>query len=212
MASHHHCQNHVSAPTIFTTTTAPCFCFSHCSTQPHHHPISPPQLSSDPLLQSLVSLLQQQQQQQLQHHRSHLFSPCLNEPSSHKKNYHQKSNIHFQQEDDPQQTHFVLSSLLQRINTLESSLHQFSACSSNNHSCHSHSLRDTAARVIQTHFRAFLVHRSRTLRQLKELAFIKSGFNSLKSSISTESHFDFKVVSHKAMDLLLKLDSIQVFL
>ncbi|KAJ6683977.1 hypothetical protein OIU85_007650 [Salix viminalis] len=55
----------------------------------------------------------------------------------------------------------------------------------------------------------FLVHRSRTLRQLKELAFIKSGFNSLKSSISTESHFDFKVVSHKAMDLLLKLDSIQ---
>ncbi|KAB5516445.1 hypothetical protein DKX38_027093 [Salix brachista] len=206
MASHHHCQNHVSAPTTFTTT-APCFCFSHCSTQPHHHPISPPQLSTDPLLQSLVSLLQQQQQ--LQHHRSHLCSPCLNEPNSHKKNHHQKSKLHFQQEDDPQQTHFVLSSLLQRINTLESSLHQFSACSSDNHSCHSHSLRDTAARVIQTHFRAFLVHRSRTLRQLKELAFIKSGFNSLKSSISTESHFDFKVVSHKAMDLLLKLDSIQ---
>ncbi|KAJ6421577.1 hypothetical protein OIU84_028866 [Salix udensis] len=210
MASHHHCQNHVSAPTTFTTTTtAPCCCFSHCSTQPHHHPISPPQLSTDPLLQSLVSLLQQQQQLQLQHHRSHLFSPCLNEPNSHKKNHHQQSKLHFQQEDDPQQTHFVLSSLLQRINTLESSLHQFSACSSNNHSCHSHSLRDTAARVIQTHFRAFLVHRSRTLRQLKELAFIKSGFNSLKSSISTESHFDFKVVSHKAMDLLLKLDSIQ---
>ncbi|KAJ6734795.1 BAG DOMAIN CONTAINING PROTEIN EXPRESSED [Salix purpurea] len=210
MASHHHCQNHVSAPTTFTTTTtAPCCCFSHCSTQPHHHPISPPQLSTDPLLQSLVSLLQQQQQQQLQHHLSHLFSPCLHEPNSHKKNHHQQSKFHFQQEDDPQQAHFVLSSLLQRINTLDSSLHQFSACSSNNHSCHSHSLRDTAARVIQTHFRAFLVHRSRTLRQLKELAFIKSGFNSLKSSISTESHFDFKVVSHKAMDLLLKLDSIQ---
>jgi len=209
MASHHHCQNHVSVP----TTTTPCCCYSHCSPQPHHHPISPPQLSNDPLLQSLVSLLQQQQQQQLQlqHHQSHIFSPCLDRPNSHTKNHHQKPKLHFQQEDDPQQTHFVLASLLQRINTLESSLHQFSASCTNNHNYPSHSLRDTAARVIQTHFRAFLVHRSRTLRQLKELAFIKSSFNSLKSSISTESHFDFKVASHKAMGLLLKIDSIQVY-
>ncbi|KAJ6860858.1 BAG family molecular chaperone regulator 8 [Populus alba x Populus x berolinensis] len=208
MASHHHCQNHVSVPTTFTTTTTPCCCYSHCSPQPHHHPTSPPPLSIDPLLQSLVSLLQQQQQQ-LQHHQSHIFSPCLDRPNSHTKNHHQKSKVHFQQEDDPQQTHFVLASLLQRINTLESSLHQFSASCTNNHNYPSHSLRDTAARVIQTHFRAFLVHRSRTLRQLKELAFIKSSLNSLKSSISTESHFDFKVASHKAKGLLLKLDSIQ---
>lgn len=66
-----------------------------------------------------------------------------------------------------------------------------------------------AARVIQTHFRAFLVRRSRTLRQLKELALIKSSFNSLKSSVSKKPHYDFHVVSRKAMDLLLKLDSLQ---
>lgn len=66
-----------------------------------------------------------------------------------------------------------------------------------------------AARVIQTHFRAFLVSRSRTLRQLKELALIKSAFNSLKSSVSNKTHFDFHVVSQKALDLLLILDSLQ---
>ncbi|CAK7323018.1 unnamed protein product [Dovyalis caffra] len=205
---HHHCENHFSVP-----TTTICCCFI----QPHHpSPPPTPQLSTDPLLQSLISLLHhQQQQQEQQHHQPHLFSPCLNKPNCHKKNHHQKPNfspqkLHFQQEDDPQQTQFVLSSLLQRINTLESSLHHFSTYYPNNHNYYpSHSLRDTAARVIQTRFRAFLVHRSRTLRQLKEFAFIKSSFNTLKSSISTKSHFDFEVVSHKAMDLLLKLDSIQ---
>uniref|UniRef100_A0A2N9GCF2 BAG domain-containing protein n=1 Tax=Fagus sylvatica TaxID=28930 RepID=A0A2N9GCF2_FAGSY len=75
--------------------------------------------------------------------------------------------------------------------------------------CPPHSLRDLAARVIQTHFRAFLVRRSRTLGHLKDLALIKSAFNSLKSSFSSETHFDFDVLSHKAMDLPLKLDSVQ---
>ncbi|KAG5226988.1 BAG family molecular chaperone regulator [Salix suchowensis] len=197
MASHHHCQNHVSAPTTFTTTTtAPCFCFSHCSTQPHHHPISPPQLSTDPLLQSLVSLLQQQQQQQLQHHRSHLFSPCLHEPNSHKKYHHQQSKFHFQQEDDPNKP--ISFSLLSfnESTLLSPPFTNFLLV-----------VRITIA-VIHILSETQL-HVSRTLRQLKELAVIKSGFNSLKSSISTESHFDFKVVSHKAMDLLLKLDPIQ---
>ncbi|KAJ6936535.1 hypothetical protein NC652_011290 [Populus alba x Populus x berolinensis] len=53
------------------------------------------------------------------------------------------------------------------------------------------------------------LHVRSTLSQLKELAFIKSSFNSLKYSISSKSLFDFEVVSRKAMDLLLKLDSIQ---
>ncbi|KAF8408182.1 hypothetical protein HHK36_007324 [Tetracentron sinense] len=65
------------------------------------------------------------------------------------------------------------------------------------------------ARTIQTHFRAFLVRRSRSLRQLKHLAFLKSCLNCLKSSVSDETHFNPEALSQKAMDLLLKLDSIQ---
>ena len=64
--------------------------------------------------------------------------------------------------------------------------------------------------IIQTHFCVFLVRRSRTLRNLKGLALIKSTFNSLQWSISSETHFDFDALSQKAMELLLKLDSIQV--
>ena len=64
--------------------------------------------------------------------------------------------------------------------------------------------------IIQTHFCVFLVRRSRTLRNLKGLALFKSTFNSLNSLISSETHFDFDAVSQKAMELLLKLDSIQV--
>ena len=64
--------------------------------------------------------------------------------------------------------------------------------------------------IIQTHFCVFLVRRSRTLRNLKGLALIKSTFNSLKWSISSETHFDFDALSQKAMELLLKLDTIQV--
>ena len=210
MASHyhdHHCQNQVSIPAATHCSQ------SHCFTQPLHPPPSPaPQVSIDPLLQSPVSLLQQQQQ----HHQPRLFSPCLNKRNNPQKNNHQRTNflpqkLYFHEEDDPHQTHFVLSPLLQRINTLESSLHHISTSSNNiSHYYPSRTLRDTAARVIRTHFRAFLVHRS-TLSQLKELAFIKSSFNSLKSSISCKSLFDFEVVYRKAMDLLLKLDSIQVY-
>ena len=56
----------------------------------------------------------------------------------------------------------------------------------------------------------FLVRKSRTLRNLKGLALIKSTYNSLKSFISSEIHFDFDALSQKAMELLLNLDSIQV--
>lgn len=97
---------------------------------------------------------------------------------------------------------------MSRINALESSLHSFSKASSCS-SYPSFSLKDAAARVIQTHFRAFLVHRSRTLRQLKDLAFIRSSLNTLKLSVSNNIHFDPQAVSQKAMDLLLKLDSFQ---
>ena len=64
--------------------------------------------------------------------------------------------------------------------------------------------------IIQTHFCVFLLCRSRALRNLKGLVLFKSTFNSLNSLISSETHFNFDAVSQKAMELLLKLDSIQV--
>lgn len=96
----------------------------------------------------------------------------------------------------------IVSSLLHRIAALESSLRRQS-------SSHSQSLRDAAARTIQIHFRAFLVRRSKTLRQLKDLASIKSTINVLKSSVSDNTSFDPLALSHRALHLLLKLDSIQ---
>ncbi|PIM99445.1 hypothetical protein CDL12_28064 [Handroanthus impetiginosus] len=99
------------------------------------------------------------------------------------------------------QTHPTISSLLRRIAALESALRRRSS--------DSQSLRDAAARTIQTHFRAFLSRRSRTLRQLKVLASIKSILGILKSSVSGKTHFDYGAVYHKAMKLLLKLNTIQ---
>ncbi|KAF8094851.1 hypothetical protein N665_0351s0019 [Sinapis alba] len=102
----------------------------------------------------------------------------------------------------------ILSCLLQKIENLESSLNKFAPFYDQRRDRYS-TLRDSAARVIQTHFRSYLVHRSISFRHLKELAMIKSSFLSLKSSVSGKPTFPFKVVSRKATDLLLQLDSIQ---
>ncbi|KAL0350819.1 UNVERIFIED_CONTAM: BAG family molecular chaperone regulator 8, chloroplastic [Sesamum radiatum] len=104
----------------------------------------------------------------------------------------------FQEE---RQTHPTIVSLLRRISVLEAALHS--------HSSSSQSLRDASARTIQSHFRAFLLRRSRTLRQLRDLASIKSALCSLKSSVSERTHFDYDVIYHKALNLLLKLNAIQ---
>ncbi|KAK4776913.1 hypothetical protein SAY86_005601 [Trapa natans] len=103
-----------------------------------------------------------------------------------------------------QQQSSLLSSLLYRIEALESSLHSLSISSSP-------PLRDAAAQVIQAHFRSFLARRSRTLRHLKDLAAIKSSFLALKSSASNirNAHLNLVAVSEKAMNLLLQLDDIQ---
>ncbi|KAL0015649.1 hypothetical protein SO802_002718 [Lithocarpus litseifolius] len=208
MASHFHHLHHQSCTSPTTTTTTPCCCNSCCFySQPH---LSPP--SPDPLLGALAAHILQStppNHHQHQHHPHHdpysHQSMKLNPHKLHPQNQHRH---HQKFQEIPDTTHYsLLSSLHQRIDALESSLHHFSISSS--HYFPPHSLRDLAARVIQTHFRAFLVRRSRTLRHLKDLALIKSAFNSLKSSISSETHFDYDTLSHKAMDLLLKLDSIQ---
>ncbi|XVF58396.1 hypothetical protein PTKIN_Ptkin07bG0062900 [Pterospermum kingtungense] len=178
--------------------TSTCSCSQSC--------ISPPQpQQSDPLLQALASLLLQSQappQPQQNHYlnRTQFLKTFQGQnPAIRKHHFHQKQH-HLEEPN------FLLSSLVSRINALESSVELFSKTSKFYPSC---SLRDAAARVIQTHFRAFLVRRSKTLRQLKDLASIKSRLNSLKLSVSNKTHFDCEAVSQKAMDLLRKVDSFQ---
>lgn len=70
---------------------------------------------------------------------------------------------------------------------------------------------DRAARTIQAHFRRFLALRSRTLRQLKELAVLRSKAAAIRGSLSgRRSGADPAAVSEAAMGLLLRLDAIQV--
>ncbi|KAK7374595.1 hypothetical protein VNO80_08028 [Phaseolus coccineus] len=189
MASHCHCHHHhhqTPPPPTITTTTTQCCCYHYppnsCCTPP------PPQHH---LLHPIASLLSQPQPH-----------PILPSQQNYTKSYTRHNlnlptqNHHLQHQHE---THSDISSLLHRIESLEFSL---------NHYTH-HSLRHTAASVIQTHFRSFLVRRSRTLTQLKHLASIKSTFNALKSSCSNHAHVDFAALSLKAMDLLLELDSIE---
>ncbi|KAL4368830.1 hypothetical protein GQ457_05G017170 [Hibiscus cannabinus] len=188
MASYHH--HH-------TTSCSACFC-----SQPPASPHPQPQ-QSDPLLQALASLLLQSQPQQ---NRCQNQIHCLK--SFQDQNFATKKQHFDQRQLQQEELDFILFSLVSRINALESSLQHFSRASK--FSSHpSLSLKDAAARVIQIHFRAFLVHRSRTLRQLKDLAFIKSSLDSLKLSVSNKTHFDNVAVSRKAMALLRKLDSYQ---
>ncbi|MFQ6630530.1 hypothetical protein Gotur_009997 [Gossypium turneri] len=187
---HHHQHHHTSATCCSTCSCSQCFQPAPAS--------SPYPQQSDHLLQALASLLHPQQ--------NHYLNQTHHLKSFQDQNFATK-NHHFHQKQQ-EQPDFLISSLVSRINALESSLHSFSKASSCS-SYPSFSLKDAAARVIQTHFRAFLVHRSRTLRQLKDLAFIKSSLNTLKLSVSNNIHFDPQVVSQKAMDLLLKLDSFQ---
>ncbi|XP_022957676.1 BAG family molecular chaperone regulator 8, chloroplastic [Cucurbita moschata] len=168
------------------------------------HPSPPPPSPSDPLLQALASqILQSAQFQHLSQYptlrakkfQSHYqFQPLSSQNPKRVREQELPQVIH----------HSTISSLVSRIEALESSLHRVSG---------SHvppqSLRQVAASTIQTYFRAFLVRRSRALRELKDLAIIKSRFESLQSSLCNEFYFDRNAISLEIMDLLLHLDSIQ---
>ncbi|KAL5231414.1 hypothetical protein ABZP36_030190 [Zizania latifolia] len=72
------------------------------------------------------------------------------------------------------------------------------------------SARERAARTIQAHFRRFLARRSRTLRQLKELAVLRSKAAALRGSLSgRRGAGDPAAISEATMDLLFHLDAIQ---
>ncbi|PIN10008.1 hypothetical protein CDL12_17399 [Handroanthus impetiginosus] len=166
------------------TAAAYCHCYSPYSAC--HHPPPPPPPDCHPIFHPPP--------------QPHHYSAQTHLPSLHQ--YHP----HFQERSflEERETQHTVSSLLRRIAALESALRSRSAAAAS-----SNTLRDAAARTIQTHFRAFLLRRSRTLRQLKDLASIKSTLSILKSSISGKTHFDYGVVYHKVVDLLLKLDTIQ---
>ncbi|KAL6498552.1 hypothetical protein OROHE_026493 [Orobanche hederae] len=161
------------------TAASYCYCSSPYSLC-HHHP--PPQPDWHPLYHPPP--------------QPHLYSAQTDLPNSHQC-HPRFQERYFEEERDIQHT---ISSLLHRIATLESALRSRSS---------PHSLREAAARTIQTHFRAFLLRRSRTIRQLKALASLKSTLSFLKSSVSKQTHFDYDVVSHHAMELFRRLDTIQ---
>ncbi|XP_010502961.1 PREDICTED: BAG family molecular chaperone regulator 8, chloroplastic-like [Camelina sativa] len=199
MASHHHhgCvrhQNHHNKIPLFATS-------SHCCTQ-INHPSPPPPPPEDNLIHLVATYLQNQQQQETQ---CSCEASCqnINVVSGQHRVLRQQKSVPREYDQD------VLSCLLRKIDDLESSLSKFSSCYDRRRRDRHSTLRDSAARVIQTHFRSYLVHRSISFRQLKELATIKSTFLSLKSSVSGKPIFPFKAVSQKATDLLLQLDSIQ---
>ncbi|CAH9092553.1 unnamed protein product [Cuscuta epithymum] len=193
MASGHHtctCRSSTAA-----AAPAPCYCYSVHPAARYHPPPPDPhsQLPCFPDHQHHPHLCPNSpySSQTLLHHHRHQNQCCPPQPFLQELHHHCQT----QQQLTPQP---VVSSLLRRIATLESSLRRRSVSS--------HSLRDAAARTIQAQFRAFLVRRSRTLRQLKQLASIKSAFNVLKSSASDSNP---QAVILKANRLLLKLDSIQ---
>nr|CAB3461001.1 unnamed protein product [Digitaria exilis] len=69
---------------------------------------------------------------------------------------------------------------------------------------------ERAARTIQAHFRRFLARRSQTLRQLKDLAVLRSKAAVIRGSLSGRRGCpDPAAVSEAAMSLLLRLDAIQ---
>ncbi|CAI8591897.1 unnamed protein product [Vicia faba] len=191
MASHHH--NHHHHHRRHQSPPPPPPPPSHCCCTPSY-PCSTPQnphLSPqhDHLVQSIYSLiLSQQLHPSPQHHNNLVHDNNL---------VHPKSNTLQNQKHQS-----TISSLLHRIESLESSLNH-------HHQTHHQSLRHSAATIIQTHFRSFLVRRSRTLRNLKHLASIKSSFIYLRSSFSSNTHFDFPALSQKAVNLFIQLDSIQ---
>ncbi|KAK3413409.1 hypothetical protein EUGRSUZ_I01977 [Eucalyptus grandis] len=207
MAHHHH---HHHAPPPPPPALAPFCCGGHCcSSGAAHH--GPPQPPLDPLVEALLSrLLQPPPLPSPPPQKPHdPFPRTHQETSFGQPHHHRHPRRQFGQ--DP---HSV-SSLLDRIDALESSLRSFSVASpppppASCRGCRRRfSLRDAAASVIQGHFRAFLVRRSRALRDLERLASIKSASLALRSSVYASSHLDLDRVSRKVTALLLQLDSVQ---
>ncbi|KAL2552258.1 BAG family molecular chaperone regulator 8 [Forsythia ovata] len=190
MASHRHLCNPAAA-----ASSCLCHCCYTTYSTCHHHPLSqPPSPAVELHLHSTPS--------HFHHSPTHVNPPYTTPP--HLPNPPQNYPHSYFQEAQQIQTHTTVSvsSLLRRVSALESALRRRSSSSSQ-------SLREAAASTIQSHFRVFLARRSRTLRQLRDLASIKSRLSILKSSVSENTHFDYEALSHKATALLLKLDSIK---
>ncbi|CAI9780686.1 unnamed protein product [Fraxinus pennsylvanica] len=191
MASRHHLCN----PTTAAATTCSCHCFHTTYSTCHYDSLPlPPPPAMEVHLHATPS--------HIHHTPTHIDPPYTTPP--HLPNPPQHYPVCYFQE--PRQTQrdptVSVSSLLSRIAALESALRRRSPSSSQ-------SLREAAASIIQSHFRVFLARRSRTLRQLKDLASVKSTLSILKSSVSENTHYDCEALSQKTMALLLKLDSIK---
>ncbi|KAG2325259.1 hypothetical protein Bca4012_039749 [Brassica carinata] len=196
MASHHHhldcdclrLHHHESSPhtPAHYTKTPPCF---SAYSSPRCTQSSPPNL--DHLLRLIIaSHLQNQQQTQPRRETASTRSDAA-------KRHRFVDQENAQREYD---------NLLRKINDLDLSLDRFSSPARRGSRS---TVKDSAARVIQTRFRSYLVRRSVSLRELKELTRIESSFVSLRSSVSGKNRFPLGAVSREAARLLLRLDSVK---
>ncbi|CAG7902537.1 unnamed protein product [Brassica rapa] len=181
MASHHHldcdCRplhQRESSPHI-RAMSSPCFC---ADSTPCCTQCSPPNL--DNLLRLIASYLQNQQ-------------PCFETAST------RLNAVKRQRFVNQQNTQREYDNILRKINDLDLSLNRFSARRESYST-----LKDSAARVVQTHFRSYLVRTS------VSLTMIESSFESLiRSLVSGKTRFPLEAVSREAARLLLRLDFIK---
>ncbi|XP_078430219.1 calmodulin-binding protein-like protein [Wolffia australiana] len=182
-----------------------------------------PSAGNDPLLLALAARLLQSpppRHYQFFAEEIHGFqSPSL-------QSARQKSDFHHRQELPQQQTQSLIRSLLRRIAALEAMISSTPAADPSLEVPRSTVgsrkvsprrrppprralLRDLAARTIQAAFRRYLVRRSRSLRDLKLLASVRSRLAVLRLSVSEEARISPKLLHIEAADLLRRLDSIQ---
>ncbi|KAE8817554.1 BAG family molecular chaperone regulator 8, chloroplastic [Hordeum vulgare] len=213
----------------------------HHPQQPQHQPQPQPQPHPHPAahhanLYATYAYQYQHQQQQQQGSAPHAAYPQPPAPAPPPPQQHH----HQHQPNPPDHGQLLLHSLLRRVAALETTLpHAFPSVSAphpqqpnprRHHRAHAHqedppspppprrarrgppSERELAARTIQEHFRRFLARRSRTLRQLKELAMLRAKAASLRASLSGSGHRRCKdpmAISEAALGMLYRVDGIQ---
>ncbi|XP_031491516.1 BAG family molecular chaperone regulator 8, chloroplastic-like [Nymphaea colorata] len=220
MAGNHYCHHHHH----HHQQQCCCCCCYCCSTSSFIPPPSPPPTTIDSGLLTIASYLAAS----LQQPQSPPPPPPTATPPSPP-----------QSKADP----LDLQSLLHRVSTMESALRRLSLIPASpspppasstpprphakntqiqtpprsyNNSM-AHSLRDHAARTIQTHFRAFLLRRSQMLRHLKLIAFAQTFLNNLRLRLSDQTQLALlcrkeearRELVERTADLLAKVDAIR---
>ncbi|KAK1274498.1 hypothetical protein QJS04_geneDACA008047 [Acorus gramineus] len=198
MASHHHHHHHQNH-------NQSCCC---CSCNSCYSPPPPPPTTTTPTTDPLLHVIAT--------HILQTSTPFKSQQPLHQHHHHQQQQQKQQQQQQQQKQTQLLQSLLTRIAALETSLADLSSSSRSPPPPPKHhhqnpkrpSLKDLAAKTIQTHFRSHLARQSRALRELRVLSAVRSEARALRSSISGGARPE--EVSRAAVGLLARLESVQV--